>query len=304
MNKDLLSSKDIERDEILNLFALSTKLKKNRYLYRNYLKGKNILMIFDKPSTRTKISFFVGISELGGIPLTINSSELQLGRGETIEDTARTLSRYSHGIVIRTYEQSKVEMLAKYFDYPVINALTNYEHPCQALADTFTIYERFRSFDLKVVYLGDFNNVARSLFITLSKLGTRELVFSGPAEFFDSKIQEDVYKYSGSKTKFYFELDPKKAVLNADVVYTDVWVSMGFENEKESRERVMLPYQVNSEIMSLTGKNAIFMHCLPAKRGKEVTDEVIDSSYSVVFDQAENRLHTQKALLVMLYEKF
>ncbi|MEN2997864.1 MAG: ornithine carbamoyltransferase [Brevinematia bacterium] len=303
MKKDFLSSKDINLQEIERLFLLSSKLKKNRSRFNSALSGKTILLIFDKPSTRTKVSFFVGISELGGVPLSIQSSELQIGRGETIEDTAKVFSRYAHGIVIRTFEQEKVEKLAKNFKYPVINALTNYEHPCQALADVFTIYEKLKKFDIKLTYLGDFNNVARSLFLMLSTLRTRELCFSGPAEFFDKNLEAEISVLSKGATKFYVELDPKKAVYGADIIYTDVWVSMGFEEQEKERETLMSPYQVNKELMSHTGKKTLFMHCLPAKRGKEVTDEVMDSDISIVFDQAENRLHTQKALLIMLYEK-
>lgn len=304
MKKDFLSSKDISLDEIIEIFSLSSKLKKNRLKYNNFLKGKTIQMIFDKPSTRTKVSFYVAISELGGMPLPIQSSELQLGRGETIEDTARVLSRYVHGIVIRTYDQENVEKLAKNFKYPVINALTNYEHPCQALADVFTIYEVFKGFDIKLTFLGDFNNVARSLFLMLSTLRVRELCFSGPVEFFDNDIEKDIHTLSGGYTRFYIEVDPKKAVKNSDVVYTDVWVSMGFEHQQAEKERMMIPYQVNFDLMSNVGKKAFFMHCLPAKRGREVTDDVIDSDFSIILEQAENRLHTQKALLLMLYRNF
>jgi ornithine carbamoyltransferase len=302
MQKNFISSKDISREEFLTLFSLSSELKKNRSLYSNFLNGKTILMIFDKPSTRTKVSFFVGITELGGTALPLQSNELQLGRGETVEDTARVLSRYVHGIVIRTYSHDNVVKLGDYFKYPVVNALTNYEHPCQAFADAFTIFERFSSFDVKVVYLGDFNNVARSLMMTLATLQTRELCFSGPIEYYDKSIEKDIEKLSEGKTKFYVETDPEKAVRGADVIYSDVWVSMGFEDTQEEREKLMKPYQVNSHIMSLTNKNTFFMHCLPAKRGKEVTDDVIDSPQSIVFDQAENRLHTQKALLIKLFE--
>ncbi|MFN4245425.1 MAG: ornithine carbamoyltransferase [Brevinematia bacterium] len=304
MKKDFLSSKDISLEEINEVFHISRDLKKNRFKYQTLLKNKVILMIFDKPSTRTKVSFFVGIKELGGTPLSLNSSELQIGRGESVEDTARVFSRYVQGIVIRTFEHEKVQSLAKNFKYPVVNALTNYEHPCQALADVFTIYEIFNNFNIKLTYLGDFNNVARSLFLMLSTLKVREMWFSGPVEFFDESISKEIEKLSNGYTKFFVEQDPKKAVVNSDIIYTDVWVSMGFENQEEKRETLMKPYQVNKELMSLTGKKTLFMHCLPAKRGKEVTDEIIDSEYSIVFDQAENRLHTQKALLILLYKKY
>lgn len=302
MNKDFISSDDISPEEIQKVFLLSEKLKKNRLLYKNLISNKTIIMIFDKPSTRTKISFFVGIKELGGEVVSLNSSELQIGRGETIEDTARTLSRYAHGIVIRTFEQRTVELLAKNFRYPVINALTNHEHPCQALSDAFTIYEKFGNFNLKLSFLGDFNNVAYSLFIILAKLKIKELCFSGPEKKFDKNFEEKIKTLSEGKTNFYYESDPKKAVKSADIIYTDVWVSMGFEDKEEDKESKMYPYQVNSELLSLTGKDTLFMHCLPARRGKEVSDDVIDSRFSIVFDQAENRLHTQKALMVLLYK--
>lgn len=301
MLKDFISSRDISCEEIYFIFSLSKKFKKKRLMYKNLLKYKTIAMIFDKPSTRTKVSFFVGISELGGNPLPLNSSELQLGRGETIEDTAKILSRYVHGIVIRTFEQSNVERLGKSFEYPVINALTNEEHPCQALADAFTIFELFGNFNIKLTYLGDFNNVARSLFLTLSKLKIRELCFSGPTVL-DKDFEEEISNISEGKTLFTIELDPKKAVKNSDVIYTDVWISMGFENNEREKEEVMKPYQVNEDLIKSTNKNTFFMHCLPAKRGKEVTDGVMDSKNSIVFDQAENRLHTQKALFVYLYK--
>ncbi|MCS7299044.1 MAG: ornithine carbamoyltransferase [Spirochaetia bacterium] len=302
MNKDFVSSNDISPDEIQKVFSLSARLKKNRLLYKNLISNKTIIMIFDKPSTRTKISFFVGIKELGGEVVSLNSSELQIGRGETIEDTARTLSRYAHGIIIRTFEQKTVELLAKNFRYPVINALTNHEHPCQAISDAFTIYEKFGNFNLKLSFLGDFNNVAYSLFIILAKLKIKELCFSGPEKMFDKDFENKIKTISEGKTNFYYENDPKKAVKSADIIYTDVWVSMGFEDKEKDKESKMYPYQVNSELISLTGKNTLFMHCLPAKRGKEVSDDVIDSSASIVFDQAENRLHTQKALMVLLYK--
>ncbi len=304
MKKDFLSSKDISLEEINEIFSLGSRLKKNRYKYLSFLNGKVILMIFDKPSTRTKVSFFVGIKEIGGVPISLNSSELQIGRGETIEDTARVFSRYVHGIVIRTFDHESVERLARNFKYPVINALTSYEHPCQALSDAFTIYEIFKNFNIKLTFVGDFNNVARSLFLILSTLKVREIWFSGPMEFLDESIPREIEKLSNGATSFFVEPDPKKAVRGSDVVYTDVWVSMGFENQEKEREKIMSPYQVNRDLMLSTGKKSFFMHCLPAKRGKEVTDEVIDSDYSVVFDQAENRLHVQKALLITLYKNF
>ncbi|MGC8766674.1 MAG: ornithine carbamoyltransferase [Brevinematia bacterium] len=300
MIKDFLSSKDISPEEIFSIFSISKRLKKNRLMYKNLLNNKTIAMIFDKPSTRTKVSFFVGISELGGTPLTLNSSELQLGRGETIEDTARVLSRYVHGIVIRTFEQSNVEKLSKSFKYPVINALTNEEHPCQALSDAFTIYELFGNFDIKLTYLGDFNNVARSLFLILAKLKIKELCFSGPNGLIE-ELERLINTFSEGKTKLTIEKDPKKAVYGSDIIYTDVWVSMGFEDNIEEKENIMKSYKVNMELLKSTNKETFFMHCLPAKRGKEVTDEVMDSPNSIVFDQAENRLHTQKALLVYIY---
>ncbi len=303
MKKDFISVLDITKEDIDHIFDISKSVKKNRFEYKEALSGKTIMMIFDKPSTRTKVSFFVGISELGGIPLALNSSELQVGRGETIRDTAIVLSRYVHGIVIRTFSHQNVLELGRYSSIPVINALTDYEHPCQALADIFTIYEKFSSFDLKITFLGDFNNVARSLMLISSIVGVREFCVSGPKKYISTEDTEKASILSNGKTKVTLEPDPKIAVKNADVVYTDVWVSMGFEKETEEREILMKPYQVNKEIFSLAKDSAIFMHCLPARRGKEVTDEVIDSSRSVVWDQAENRLHTQKALMIKLFQR-
>jgi len=254
--------------------------------------------MFDKTSTRTRISFQTGIYQLGGQPIYINTKELQLGRGETIEDTAKTLSRYLHGIVIRTYAHSIVEILANNATIPVINGLTDLHHPCQALADMLTIIEKKRGLeDMQIVYIGDGNNVANSLIEAAELMGMRLIVACPKGYEPDSTVYE---KAIASNARIKIVSDPEKAAANADVLYTDVWISMGQEREVERRRQTFKKYQLNKRLLSLAKPDAIVMHCLPAHRGEEITAGVIDSPQSVIFDQAENRLHSQKALLEML----
>lgn len=266
------------------------------------LKGKTLALIFEKPSTRTRVSFEVGMWQLGGYALYLNAADLQLGRGETIADTAQVLSRYVDGIMARVFAHQTILDLIKYSRVPVINGLSDFTHPCQGLADLFTVYEKKgRLSGLKLAYLGDGNNVAHSLLFGCSKVGMN-ITLACPKGYEPdpevvSKAKEGARK-SGCEVRVI--KDPKEAVKEADIVYTDVWVSMGKEKEHEKMVRVFKPYQVNGKLVKEAKEDYIFMHCLPAHRGEEVTDEVADSENSVIFDQAENRLHTQKALLALI----
>ena len=266
------------------------------------LKGNTLAMIFEKPSTRTRVSFEVGMWQLGGYALYLSTSDLQLGRGETIADTAQVLSRYVDGIMARVFAHQTILDLVKYSRAPVINGLSDFSHPCQGLADLFTIYEKKgRLSGLRLAYVGDGNNVAHSLLYGSSKVGMN-ITLACPKGYEPdpevvSRAKEEAKK-SGSEVSV--TKDPKEAVRGADIVYTDVWASMGKEKEHEKRMKVFKPYQVNGKLVKEAEKDYIFMHCLPAHRGEEVTDEVADSENSVIFDQAENRLHTQKALLALI----
>ena len=297
MYKDLLTLRDMSCGELEELFELSTKLKKERGTFEgNVLKGKSIGMIFAKSSTRTRVSFEVGINELGGHAMYLDQGRMQIGRGETVADTAHVLSRYIHGLVIRTYSQADVEELAREANFPVINALTDEYHPCQILADLFTIKEYSGTTQVKTVFIGDgASNIANSLMLG-AKLSGMELVVASPAEYApDAKILAECAPYAS------WCEDPVEAVKNADYVYTDVWVSMGFEEERAKRMATLAPYQVNAKLMQNAAKNVKFLHCLPAHRGEEVAADVMDSDMSIVFDEAENRLHVQKAVMSMIY---
>jgi ornithine carbamoyltransferase (EC 2.1.3.3) len=305
MIKHLLSLGDWTSEEILETLAMADKLKyenKNGIRHNHLLKGKTLGLIFSKASTRTRVSFEVGMYQLGGYSLFLSASDIQLGRGETMADTAQTLSRYIDGIMIRTYRQSDVETLARYSSVPVINGLTDSYHPCQILADLQTIREKKGKFrGLKLAYLGDGNNVANSLLIGCSKVGMDVAVATPEGYECDpDAVKKARAAAAETGAKVVLTADPYEAVKDADVVYTDTWVSMGMEGEKEERLKIFRPYQVNDDMFSRARPDAIFMHCLPAYRGYEVTDSVIDGSRSVVFDQAENRLHAQKAVLVKL----
>ncbi|MGB3346904.1 MAG: ornithine carbamoyltransferase [Candidatus Humimicrobiia bacterium] len=302
--KDFLTLLDIDSEELGKILYLTEKVKKKDISqYKNILSGKNIGMIFEKPSTRTRVSFEVAISKLNGKSLYLSSRDLQLKRGETISDTAKTLSRYLDGIVIRAYSHSDVEELANNASIPVINALTDMYHPCQALADLFTIKEKKGEIkNVKIGYLGDGNNVCHSLMIGAVMSGA-DINIACPHGY---EPETEVYEAAkevadNNKCKITITYDPKIAALDSDVIYTDVWVSMGQEESREEKERAFSPFQVNQNIMSIAKDDAIFMHCLPAHRGEEVISEVIDGESSVVFDQAENRLHTQIALLIYMW---
>ncbi|MEM1700209.1 MAG: ornithine carbamoyltransferase [Desulfurococcaceae archaeon] len=291
------------------LFIIDTAFQfKQRYLAGErvipVLVGRHLAMIFEKPSTRTRVSFETAMRELGGHAIYLSASELQLARGETIEDTARVLSRYVDGIMARVYEHWKVEKLAQYSRVPVINGLSDLHHPCQGLSDVFTIMEK-KSRDisrLKIVFVGDGgDNVLHSLMLAVGILGGRVVIASPKGYDPHSSVIKLFEEYAAPNNgSFEIERDPYKAVENADVVYTDVWVSMGQEKEKEKRLRDLEPYRVTVDLMKRAKPDAIFMHCLPAKRGEEVVNEVIDGKWSVVWDQAENRKHAQKALLALI----
>ncbi|RLG83943.1 MAG: ornithine carbamoyltransferase [Thermoprotei archaeon] len=304
--KDLISVADLSREEIWAIFETTKNLKARYYsgeLIIPLLKGKVLAMIFQKPSTRTRVSFEVAMHQLGGYAMYLSWHELQLGRGETIADTARVLSRYVHGIMARVYKHSNLIELAKYADVPVINGLSDLEHPVQAISDMFTILEKKGKLEgLTLAFVGDgADNVLHSLLLASAKLGVNIRI--GTPKGYDPnseimRIAEEEASRSGALIEVVRE--PEEAVKGADVVYTDVWVSMGQEAERERRIKDLRPYQVTPELMRLAKKDAIFMHCLPAKRGEEVVDEVIDGPWSVVWDQAENRLHVQKAILALL----
>ena len=302
--KCLGSLYDLKKEEIEQILKASELLKFQllRREEHHLLKGKTLAMIFEKPSTRTRVSFEVGMWQLGGYALYLSAGDLQLGRGETIADTAQTLSRYVNGIMARVFAHQTILDLVKYSRVPVINGLSDFTHPCQGLADLFTIYEKKGHLTgLKLAYIGDGNNVAHSLLYGCSKVGM-DITLACPKGYEPdpnvvSKAKEEG-KRSGGEVKV--TKDPKEAVSEADIIYTDVWASMGKEKEHEKRVKIFKPYQVNTKLVKEAKEDYIFMHCLPAHRGEEVTDEVADSNNSVIFDQAENRLHTQKALMALM----
>ncbi len=302
--KHLLSLYDWSTEEILETLDLADELKKDNKEGRkhHYLEGKTLGMIFSKSSTRTRVSFEVGMYQLGGHALFLSSNDIQLGRGETIYDTANVLSRYLDGIMIRTFKQQDVVDLSVYGQIPIINGLTDDEHPCQVLADLQTIREKKGTLKgLKMAYIGDGNNMAHSLMHGATKTGM-DIAVATPANYqCQSKfVNQAIEIASETGSKVTITQDPVLAIKDADVVVTDTWASMGQEDEKAERVKVFGPYQINKEMFELAKSDAIFMHCLPAYRGYEVTDEVIDSPRSVIFDEAENRLHAQKAVLVKL----
>lgn len=295
--KDLLSVCDIQ-GEVEHILDLAEKIKHGK-VEDKPLNGKTLAMIFQKSSTRTRISFDVGMYQLGGRGIFLSSQDLQMGRGEPISDTAKVLSRFVDGIMIRAIEHSDVEELAKYAEIPVISGLTNLEHPCQALADMLTIKEHLGGFKgKKLTFVGDGNNVCNSLLLITAMLGMNMTV-ACPSKYSPNKEILKKAEKIASKNNCSINVTDnlKEALKDSDVVYTDVWVSMGDEKEEAQREKDFLPYQVNKELMNLAKPTSIFMHCLPAIRGQEVTAEVIDGPQSVVFDEAENRLHAQKAVL-------
>lgn len=302
--KDLISIADLSIEEIYEIFDVAKLLKHKLYIGEEHhlLKGKTLGMIFSKPSTRTRISFETGIYQLGGHGMYFNQNDLQLGKSENIHDTAKVLSRYLNGIMIRTFSHQDVIDLAKYATIPVINGLTDLMHPCQVLSDLFTILEKKGKLrGLKLAYIGDGNNVAHSLLHGCSKTGI-DISIASPKGYEPKKEivnnAIETAKIMGSKVEIIN--DPIEAVKNADIVYTDVWASMGQEKEADERKKVFRNYQVNLELVKHAKEDYLFMHCLPAHRGEEVVDEIIDSINSIVFDQAENRLHVQKAIMTLV----
>jgi ornithine carbamoyltransferase len=304
--KHLISVYDLKLEDINEIFNLAEKLKRQlkEGVEHKLLKNKTLGMIFTKSSTRTRVSFEVGMYQLGGFPLFLSSNDIQLGRGETIYDTAQVLSRYIDGIMIRTFDHSDVEELAKYGDIPVINGLTDLMHPCQILADLFTVYEHKGELKgLKLAYVGDGNNIANSLLHGCAKVGMDISVASPKGYECDKNIIAEAHKDAAvSGSKIVLTEDPYEAVKDADVIYTDTWVSMGQESEKAERIKIFMPYQVNADLFSKAKEDAVFLHCLPAYRDYEVTSDIIDGTQSLVFDEAENRLHVQKAIMVKLME--
>lgn len=305
--KHFISIHDITTEEFHGLLDLAGKLKKEQKagIPHPILAGKSLGMIFTKSSTRTRISFEVGMFQLGGHPLFLNANDMQLGRGESIYDTANVMSRFVDGIMIRTYDHQDVLDLAKYGSVPVINALTDYLHPCQAMADLMTVYEhKGRLEGLKLAYVGDGNNVAHSLLYACAKAGMDMSVATPKGYECAAEVVENAAA-DGKKTgsTILTTYDPQEAMQNADVVCTDTWTSMGQEAEKAERVKIFQDYQVNGALFAKAKEDAIFIHCLPAYRGYEVTEEVIDGPRSVIFDEAENRLHAQKAILATLMGK-
>lgn len=296
----LLKLSDLSREEITELLNLADQLK---YEYKNgiahkHLAGKTLAMIFQKASTRTRVSFETGMYQLGGQALFLSASDLQIGRGEPVRDTARVLSRYCDGIMIRTYKQEEVEQLAEYGSIPVINGLTDYCHPCQILADLMTIREYKTALEgLKLCFIGDANNMSNSLIVGGLKMGMKVAVATPEKYAYDQQILDFAKQYGEN---FLLTTDPHEAAKGADVVETDVWASMGDEEEAAQRRIDFAGYQVNAEIMSLAKPDAIVQHCLPAHREEEITAEVFEAHANEIFDEAENRMHAQKAVLVTL----
>jgi len=303
MKRDFLSLAAYERNELEKVINLASRLKARREEGTEKLRGKTLGMIFQKPSTRTRVSFEVAMNQLGGQAIYLGWNDLQLGRGETIADTAKALSRYVDAIVARVNRHEDIEELARNASVPVINGLSDRFHPCQALADLLTIEEKMGRLEaVKVAFVGDATNVCNSLMIGCAKMGA-DISVAGPKEYQPKRDVVDIAIKSAkdSGSQIIVTSDPFEAVKGADIIYTDTFVSMGLETEKEKRLSVFVPkYQVNKRLLESTGKKTYFMHCLPAHRGEEVTVEVIDGKNSIVWDQAENRMHAQKALLIDL----
>ena len=302
MQKDLLKLLDLTREDITKILNVADQMKYNQKhgLIHNYLQGKTLAMIFEKNSTRTRVSFEVGMYQLGGHALFLSGKESQIGRGEPIEDTARVLARYCDGIMIRTYRQEEVEELAKYASIPVINGLTDFCHPCQVLADLMTIREHMTRLEgLKLCFIGDGNNMANSLIVGGLKCGMDVSVACPEGYEPDRRVLD--FAQTVTDAKFLLCRDPREAAANADVVITDVWASMGQEEEKERRQRAFGGvYQVNEAVMAAARPGAMVQHCLPAHRGEEITAGIFEAHANEIFDEAENRLHAQKAVLYLL----
>lgn len=310
MKKDLVSISDLSGEEILDLFETAHAI---RHKQMEVARGKTLVLVFEKPSLRTRVTFSVAFFQLGGQVLYLAPTDIGLGKRESVPDVAKNLSRWVNAISARTFAHRTVEELAEYAEIPVVNALSDAEHPCQALADFLTILDHlgapreggaFSWGDIKLAYLGDGNNVAHSLMLTAAKLGTHMAVACPegyePKKEFIEKAKEDAAK---TGAEVIVTSDPKEAIKDADVVYTDVWASMGQEEEAAARKKIFAPYQVNAELLNHAKQDVLVEHCLPAHRGEEITDEVLDGPHSVVLDEAENRLHIQKAILYKLLSR-
>jgi len=295
MKRDLISIKDLTPEELEEIFKLTDKLKKYPDRFNKELVGKTLALIFQKPSNRTRVSFEVGMYQLGGYSVYLGPGEINLGVRESIKDVAKTLSRYINGIVLRTFEHKNILEMSQSATVPVINGLSDFSHPCQALADIYTIREKLKNIKGKTLaYIGDGNNVCNSLLYAAAKTGMNMNVAT-PKGF---EPVDSVMKETSKIAKF--SHDPHQAVEGADIIYTDVWASMGQEQEANDRNKIFADFQINQDLVKSAKKGVLIMHCLPAHRGLEITDEVIDSKNSIVFDQAENRMHVQKAILIKL----
>jgi ornithine carbamoyltransferase len=291
--------------EIENIFALTDKLKNDKAKFSSVLAQKSLALIFQKPSNRTRVSFEAGMYQLGGYSIYLGPDEINLGVRESIKDVAKTLSRYVDGIVLRTFEHRNVLEMAKFATVPVINGLSDSSHPCQALADIYTIREKFRRFKgIILAYVGDGNNVCNSLLYTSAKVGLNMNIGAPKGYEPDKTVLKEAQSIARARNSAINLFNsPKEALKGADVIYTDVWASMGQEKETEKRKEIFKNFQVNKSLVKLAKQGALIMHCLPAHRGEEITDEVIDSKNSIVFDQAENRLHVQKSILIILLKR-
>jgi ornithine carbamoyltransferase len=301
--KHFLSVTDVTPEEFKFLLDYAVELKSRGWI--SLLKNRTLAILFEKPSLRTRVSFEVAMRQLGGQTIYLSPDEVGLGKRESIPDVARVLSRFVDGIALRTFAQRNLEVLVEYSSVPVINALSDYEHPCQALADLLTIYEKKGKLKgLTLGYVGDANNVANSLILACAMTGMNFNIASPKGYTIDKTVLKKARSYAkDSGTKIFYSEDPREAVKNVDIIYTDTWTSMGQETEAEVRRKVFADYQINEKLLALTKKNSIIMHCLPAHHGEEVAVGILDSARSVVFDQAENRLHAQKALLAWMLAK-
>jgi ornithine carbamoyltransferase len=300
--RDLISIRDLDPQEVAAILNLTALMKSRPADFRGALTGKQMVLFFEKPSLRTRLTFEVGMASLGGVSFFVDQTQARLGARESLSDIARNLERWVDVIVLRTFSHDTVEEIARHADIPVINALSDVEHPCQALADYFTLQERFGDLrSLRLAYVGDGNNVAHSLLLTCALLGSSIRIATPPGYGPDPQVVADAQAIA-QQTGAGIEIccDPHAAIVGADAIYTDTWTSMGEEHEAERRACVFTGYQVNEDLIAGAAPHAVFMHCLPAHRGQEVTDAVIDSPRSLVFDQAESRLHVQKAILLLL----
>jgi ornithine carbamoyltransferase len=301
--KDLLTGAEWSPADVRDLLNRTAEIKARPARFASVLRGKHIALIFEKPSLRTRVTFEVGIQSMGGFVVFLDHTQARLGERESIPDVARNLQRWVHGIVARVYEQRVLEEMARSADIPVVNALSDKFHPCQALADFFTLEEKFGSLrGLKLAYVGDGNNVCHSLIFLAARLGVHIRIATPASYTPDADVLADARRVAKeTRSKIELFTDPAEAVAGAQAVYTDSWTSMGFEAEEKIRRNIFKPYQVNRKLMEQAAENAVFMHCLPAHRGAEVTDEVLDGPSSIVLDQSENRMYVQKAILHALY---